>query len=172
MSEEKDPPNKFLIETGITVIAGFVLSMFIIFIGFQVMVRFWIFDEVPIYEYLAKSLFLITFLITGIIFNMASVNLTLYDYCESSHILPFVIGTPIIFVWTIICAIAPLYVSNIFSKFGDVPVVNYMSGFYDGSNYNPNDTSVHDFVKPYTNLNSFFGHTSLLEVLIIIFAGK
>lgn len=172
MSEEKDPPNKFLTETGITVISGFVFSIFLIFIAFQVMVRFWVFDEAPIYEYLAKMIFWITFLLTGIIFNMSAVNLTLYDYCESSHILPFVIGTPIIFIWTVVCAIAPLYKSNIFSKLGDVPVVTYMSGFYDGSNYNPDDKNVHEFVKPYSTLNSLFGHTSVLVVFIIIFASK
>jgi hypothetical protein len=165
-NEQKDPPNKFLVQTAITVIAGFGFSMFLILIGLIVLVRFWVFEN------LLYNLFFLCFLSIGIIFNIASVKLTLHEYCESSHILPFVVCTPITLFWTILTAVVPFFKKNFFSRFGEVPLAVYYSEFYDGLGYDPKTATVHPFVKPYISENSFFGNTPLLVLLVIVAARK
>lgn len=161
----KNPQNNFLVQTAITVVAGFAFSVFLILIGLIVLVRFWVFENI------LYNLFFLCFLTIGIIFNIAAVNLTLHEYCESRHILPFVVGTPITLFWTILCAIVPFFRKDFFSRFGEVPLAVYYSEFYDGLGYDPKTATVHPFVKPYISENSFFGNTPLLVMLIII-AGR
>lgn len=164
--EEKNPPNIFQAQTAITVLTGFGLSVFLIVIGLIVLVRFWVFENI------LYNLFFLCFLTIGIIFNIASVNLTLFEYCESRHIMPFVIGTPITLFWTILCAIIPFFKKNLFSRFGEVPLAVYYSEFYDGLGYDPKTATVHPFVKPFVSENSFFNNTPLLVMLIIVSARK
>lgn len=158
--------SQHVYQTALTALVGFILSVFIILISLIVLVRFWVF------EHIGYSAFVFSFLIVGIIFNMAAVNLILNEYPESLHILPFVIGSPIIFVWTMLCIIFPFFTENFFSEFAQLPIATYDAGFYDGLYYNPNNTIIHPFAKPFISKNSIFDNKTFLIFLLIIFASK
>lgn len=164
MPEEKNPSHKFLISTAITVIAGFAISVFLILIGLIVLVRFWVIENI------LYNIFVLCFLAIGIIFNISSVNLTLHEYPESGHILPFVACTPITLFWTILSIIMPFMDQKFFGRFGEIPIAVYYSEFYDGLGYDPETATVHPFVKPYIR-ESFFDNTPLL-VLLTFLSGR
>lgn len=53
-----------------------------------------------------------------------------------------------------------------------MPIALYDSSFYDGLGFDPNKTSVHPFAKPFMPENSFFEHTFLILVILVISASK
>lgn len=145
-------------------ISGFVLSVFFILWALIVLVRFYIFDNV------LYNIFLFCMLLTGIVFAVSSLNLLLTDYTDSSYIFPFIIGSPVTLFWTILCIITPIYKKDFFSQFSFMPIAIYDSSFYDGIGYNPNDTSVHPFAKPFLAENSIFNSTSTILIILVILA--
>lgn len=149
-----------------TAIIGFILSVFLILIGLIILVRFWVFENI------LYNLFVLSFLVVGVVINIASVNLTLNEYPQSLHILPFLVGTPITLFWTLFCVIVPFFKQDFFSQFSQLPIATYDSGFYDGLGYNPKNTAVHPFAKQFTSENSIFENTALLIILLITLTGK
>lgn len=167
MSEvQKNPHNNFLIQTAVTAIGGFILSILLILIALVILVRFWVFENI------LYNLFVFCFLSVGVILNIASVNITLQEYAESISILPFLITTPISFFWTVFCVFVPFFKHDLFSQFRKIPMAIYYSSFYDGLGHNPNSTTVHPFEKPFVKAISIFSNEKLLILLMVIFARK
>lgn len=54
-------------------LASFSLSVFIILSGLLVLVRFWVFKSI------GYNLFVISMLIVGVIYNVTSINMALFD---------------------------------------------------------------------------------------------
>lgn len=166
---ENQKPVKYdfdhVAQTLLTALVGFILSVFLILIALIILMRFYAFENV------LYMCFVTCFLLVGLIFNVTSVNLTLNEYPESLHILPFVAGTPITLFWTVFCIVIPYFKDDIFSQFSQLPIATYDSVFYDGLGYNPENKSVHPFVKVYRN-DSVFGNSTFLVILLIILASK
>lgn len=153
-------------QNAFTFIVGFILSVFLILFALIILVRFWVFENI------LYNLFVFSFFTVGVIFNMASVNLTLNEYPESVHILPFVIGTPLTFFWTILCVIVPFFKRDFFSQFAQLPMATYDHGFYDGLGYDPEKVTIHPFEKLFINNNSLFENTPLFIMLLIFLTSK
>lgn len=128
--------------------------------------RFWVFENI------LYNAFVFSFLVVGIIFNISSVNITLHEFAETIHILPFVICTPISFLWTLFCIIMPFFYRDFFSQFAQLPIATYDSSFYDGLGYNPDSSTIHPFAKPFINENSIFESRPLLIIFLMVFARK
>lgn len=103
-------------QIGITALVGFILSVIIILISLIILVRFWAFEN------FIYNLFVFSYLIVGIIFNIAAVNLTLNEYPYSVHLLPFVIGSPVIMFWAVFCCFYPISKGDLFSQFAQLPI--------------------------------------------------
>lgn len=110
--------------------------------------------------------------ITGIVFNVASLNLLLTDVTETSYILPFIIGSPVSIFWTILCIFLPIFKKDFYSQFAFMPIALYDASFYDGLGHDPNNTSVHPFAKPFLPENSFFEKTYLILTIFVIAASR
>lgn len=104
--------------------------------------------------------------------NIASINVLLVDFIESNYLLPFIIGLPITLIWTFVSIMLPLFIEKFFSRFSFMPVALYDASFYDGLGYNPNDTTIHPFAKPFVNENSIFESTSLILIILAVLGGK
>jgi hypothetical protein len=159
-------PFDHVSQNALTFIAGFVLSVILILIALIILVRFWVFENI------FYNLFFLSFFIIGVIFNMASVNLTLNEYPESANILPFVLGTPLTFFWTVLCIVVRFFKRDFFSQFAQLPMATYDHGFYDGLGYDPDKTTIHPFEEPFINKNSLFENTPLFMMLLIILSSK
>lgn len=163
---EKKPQNNFEIETSMTSLLGFILSVFLILISLIILVRFWAFEN------FLYNLFVFCYFVAGIVLNIASIKIMLHEYVESIHILPFVVAIPISLFWTIFCIIMPFFKKDFFSQFAQLPIATYDSSFYDGLGYNPDSTTIHPFAKPFVNETSIFNNTPLLILLLIILGRK
>ena len=185
MEEQTQRKDRDTYETKAVIIAvsGFILSVFFILWAFIVLVRFYVFENI------LYNLFLLCMLTTGkkinfhaemfkgkyfsgVVFNLFSINLMLTDLTEFNYILPFVVGSPVSIFWTILSILLPIWEKNFYSQFAFMPIALYSSSFYDGFGYNPNNTTPHPFAKPFTPENSFFEHTFLILVILVIAVGK
>ncbi|KAG5679177.1 hypothetical protein PVAND_008767 [Polypedilum vanderplanki] len=149
-------------QNAFTVIVSFVLSIFLILFALIILVRFWVFENI------LYNLFVLSFFTIGVMFNIASVNLTLVEYPESLHITPFVFLTPITIFWSVLCITMRFFKHDFFSQFAQLPITTYDHGFYDGLGYNPNKTTIHPFEKPFINKNSLFENTPLFIMILVI----
>lgn len=153
-------------QTLLTAIVGFILSIFLILIALIILVRFWVFENIW------YAAFVLCYLLIGVIFNIASVNLTLNEYPESLHILPFVTGLPITIFWAIFCIVIPYFKYDVFSQFSQLPIATYDSVFYDGLGYNPESVSIHPFARAFQTESSLFNNTPLIIILFVILGSK
>lgn len=166
VQEPRENRNDRETKSALIGISGFVLSVFFILWALIILVRFYIFDSI------LYNVFLFCMLLTGIGFNIASINLLLTDSTDFSYLLPFVFGSPVSLFWTILCIIIPIYKKDFFSQFSFMPIAIYDTSFYDGIGYNPNDTSIHPFAKPFTTENSIFNSTSSILIILVMLARK
>lgn len=163
---EKKPQNNFEMETALTALIGFILSVFLILISLIILVRFWAFENI------LYNLFVLCYFVVGVVLNISSVNIMLHEYVESAHVMPFAVAIPISLFWTIFCIIMPFFTKNFFSQFAQLPIATYDSSFYDGLGYNPDSTTIHPFAKPFVNESSIFNNAPLLILLLIILGRK
>lgn len=156
------------LETRVAVLAisGLILSVLIIIWALVILVRFWIFDSIY------YNIFLLCMLSAGIIGNIASLNLILTDVVELHFILPFIYGYPVTLFWTVLCIFMPIAKQTFFSQFAFMPIALYDANYYDGLGFNPNNTDVHPFAKPFIPENSFFENTLLILIILIVAASK
>lgn len=152
------------IKTAILAISGFIFSLVFMLWSLVILVRFWIFDSI------LYNLFVISMLTVGIIFNISSINLFFNEYINSSFVLPFILSSIVSIFWTIFCIIMPIYKMDIFSQFTEMPFAVYDNSFYDGLTEAINATKLHPFAQRYLTKNPFFAHTTLIVVLLIVFA--
>jgi hypothetical protein len=153
-------------QVAITSIAGFVLSVLLILFALIILVRFWVFESI------LYNLFVLSFFVIGVIFNMASIHLALNEYPESVHIMPFMLGTPLTLFWTILCIVVSFFKRDFFSQFAQLPMATYDHGFYDGFAYDPDKTTIHPFEKPFLNKHSLFKNTPLFIMLLVILSSE
>jgi hypothetical protein len=165
---EKEKPNihKHTAQVVGTALVSFVISVILIFIALVILVRFWVFENI------LYNIFVLSFLIVGIIFNMSSINLMINEYPESHFFLPFILGSPVTLTWTIFCVVSAFFKGDIFSQFAHLPIVFYDRSFYDGLAYTPNDTTHHPFEKPFLSEHSIFEKKILLTIMLIVFTSK
>jgi hypothetical protein len=165
-------------------VSAFAMSVLIILWSLIILVRFYIFDSL-FYNlflfcmlvsgtliFLKKLLKIKMELITGIGFNVASMNIMLTEYTESINVLPFVIGTPVPLFWTILTIILQLLRADFYSQFSEMPIAIYDASFYDGLGHDPNSTTIHPFTKRFSPKSSFFNNTMLIMCLLVAFTGR
>ena len=162
----KDCAHEHVFQTLLTALVGFVFSVFLILIALIILVRFWAFENIW------YAVFVLCHLVIGVIFNIASVNLTLNEYPESLHILPFVAGLPITILWSIFCIVIQYFKDNVFSQFAQLPIATYDSVFYDGLGYDPENVSIHPFATAFQSESSLFANTPLIVILFVILGSK
>lgn len=162
MQEPRQNRNDHETKSAMIAVCGFVLSVLFILWALIVLVRFYVFDSI------LYNIFLLCMMLTGIGFNIASINLVLTDFTDFSSILPFIIGSPVSLFWTILCIITPIYKKNFFSQFSCMPIAVYDKSFYDGIGYNPNDTSIHPFAQHFSKNSIFDSTSSILTILVIL----
>ncbi|CRK91864.1 CLUMA_CG005485, isoform A [Clunio marinus] len=138
--------------------SGFVLSIIFILWGMIVLVRFWVFTKI------FYSLFIVSILVVGVIFNVFSiVNLSFSDDCSTDIIKPFVFLPAVSISWNIIGILMSLFSDKFFKQFSDVPVVMYTDSFYAGENYNVSTALVHPLVYKFKSPgSSLFDHEYLI----------
>lgn len=105
-------------------------------------------------------------------FNIFSLNLMLTDCTEFNCIFPFVVGAPVAIFWTVLSIFIPIKNTRFYSQFAFMPIALYDSSFYDGLGFQPNNTSVHPFAKAFMPENSFFDHTFIILIILVISASK
>lgn len=105
-------------------------------------------------------------------FNIFSLNLMLTDCTEFNCIFPFVVGAPVAIFWTVLSIFIPIKNTTFYSQFAFMPIALYDSSFYDGLGFQPNNTSVHPFAKAFMPENSFFDHTFIILIILVISASK
>jgi hypothetical protein len=66
----------------------------------------------------------------------------------------------------------PIFKADFFSQFSFMPIAIYDQSFYDGLGFDPNNTSVHPFAKPFMNENSFFDNTMGILLIFVFAASK
>jgi hypothetical protein len=74
--------------------------------------------------------------------------------------------------WTAYTIILPIFKSDFYSRFSDLPIATYDSVFYDGLGYNPAETKLHPFAAQFLKQSSFFKNTSLILVILIFVGSK